>query len=196
MAANIVITGASSGIGAALAEAYAEPGATLLLTARDAARLEAAAETARAKGAVVQTATVDVTAEADMAATLTAFDDEHPIDILIANAGIAKGGYVLQDCDGAPELIIIATGSEVTPFGGVEVSHTPVLILSPNSIMKQFLACVIVCSDRREDGCVVNRCALTGASSAKDDRHRSWCHRRRIGSFKKPVIILIIAWQH
>ena len=28
-------------------------------------------------------------------------------------ADIAKGGYILRDCDGAPELIIIATGSEV-----------------------------------------------------------------------------------
>lgn len=92
MAANIVITGASSGIGAALAAAYAEPGATLLLIARDADRLEAAANAARARGAAVQTARVDVTAEAEMAAALAAFDDAHPIDILIANAGIAKGG--------------------------------------------------------------------------------------------------------
>jgi transketolase len=28
-------------------------------------------------------------------------------------AGIAKGGYVLKDCAGAPEAILIATGSEV-----------------------------------------------------------------------------------
>jgi transketolase len=28
--------------------------------------------------------------------------------------GIAKGGYILRDCDGAPELILIATGSEVS----------------------------------------------------------------------------------
>ena len=80
--------------------------------------------------------------------------------------------------------ILIATGSEVTPFGGVEVSHTPVLILS-HIKRDYFVADMIVCSDRREDCCVVNRCAVTGASSAKDDRHRSWCHRRRIGSFKK-----------
>ncbi|MCF8096638.1 MAG: transketolase [Desulfarculaceae bacterium] len=28
--------------------------------------------------------------------------------------GVAKGAYVLKDCDGAPELILMATGSEVT----------------------------------------------------------------------------------
>jgi len=30
-------------------------------------------------------------------------------------AAIARGGYVLEDCDGTPELIVIATGSEVAP---------------------------------------------------------------------------------
>jgi transketolase len=35
--------------------------------------------------------------------------EAHPIA-----KGVAKGAYVLQDCDGAPELILMATGSEVT----------------------------------------------------------------------------------
>ncbi|MEX1199073.1 MAG: transketolase [Pseudohongiellaceae bacterium] len=30
-------------------------------------------------------------------------------------ADIARGGYILEDCDGTPELILIATGSEVAP---------------------------------------------------------------------------------
>ncbi|MEL7465815.1 MAG: SDR family NAD(P)-dependent oxidoreductase [Pseudomonadota bacterium] len=92
MGRNIVITGASSGIGAALAAAYAEPGAHLLLIGRDEARLAAAADAARAAGAEATTAAVDVTDAAAMAETLTAFDAAHPIDILIANAGIALGG--------------------------------------------------------------------------------------------------------
>ena len=41
---TILITGASSGIGAALARAYARVDVTLLLWARDAARLDAEAE--------------------------------------------------------------------------------------------------------------------------------------------------------
>ena len=40
---NILITGASSGIGEALARAYAAPGMSLALTGRDAARLDAVA---------------------------------------------------------------------------------------------------------------------------------------------------------
>jgi transketolase len=32
-----------------------------------------------------------------------------------AASGVAKGGYVLADCDGDPEVILVATGSEVHP---------------------------------------------------------------------------------
>ncbi len=86
----IVITGASAGIGQALAHAYAEPGVTLGLAARDAARLEACAEQCRQAGATVVTAQVDVRNADAVAAWLTAFDDAHPIDLLIANAGVAS----------------------------------------------------------------------------------------------------------
>ena len=80
MSKNIVITGASSGIGAALATAYAAPDATLLLIARDAARLDEAAQTARAKGAAVETARIDVTDAEAMAKALEAQGIECMID--------------------------------------------------------------------------------------------------------------------
>jgi NADP-dependent 3-hydroxy acid dehydrogenase YdfG len=57
---NIVITGASSGIGTALAKFYARPGVTLGLTGRDTARLGAVAEQARAAGASVHEAVFDL----------------------------------------------------------------------------------------------------------------------------------------
>ena len=50
---SIVITGASSGIGEALALDYAVPGAALALTGRDVGRLESVAAACRAKGATV-----------------------------------------------------------------------------------------------------------------------------------------------
>ena len=50
---SIVITGASSGIGEALALDYAAPGVALALSGRDAARLEAVAAACSAKGATV-----------------------------------------------------------------------------------------------------------------------------------------------
>jgi short-subunit dehydrogenase len=86
---SIVITGASSGIGEALALDYARPGAALALTGRDAGRLDSVAAACRAKGATVVADTVDVIDREKFAAWLTAFDDAHPVDLLIANAGIS-----------------------------------------------------------------------------------------------------------
>lgn len=88
----IVITGGSSGIGEALALHYAAPGAVLGLTGRDAARLDAVADACRAKGAKVTSAVLDVANRTAMATWLEAFDTRHPIDLLIANAGIGGGG--------------------------------------------------------------------------------------------------------
>jgi short-subunit dehydrogenase len=87
--ASIVITGASSGIGEALALDYAAPGIALALCGRDAGRLKAVAEACRAKGAVVDESVLDVTDRTALAAWLTGFDDAHPVDLLIANAGIS-----------------------------------------------------------------------------------------------------------
>lgn len=92
MTHSIVLTGASSGIGAALAEAYAAPGISMLLIARDKARLAEVADLATAKGASVHAAELDVSDEAAMRDAIIAWDDQHPVDIVIANAGIALGG--------------------------------------------------------------------------------------------------------
>jgi short-subunit dehydrogenase len=86
---NILITGASSGIGAALAHDYAAPGIALALTGRDPARLTAVAEACRARGATVVASPIDVTDRASLAAWLTAFDDAHPVDLILANAGVS-----------------------------------------------------------------------------------------------------------
>lgn len=86
---SIVITGASSGIGEALALDYAGPGIALALTGRDAARLEAVAAACRAKGATVHADIVDVTDRTGLGDWLSRFDDVYPVDLVIANAGIS-----------------------------------------------------------------------------------------------------------
>lgn len=88
---SILITGASSGIGAALARVYAAPGIRLALTGRDADRLAAVAAECRAAGATVATAVLDVADRAAMTAALTDFDATAPLDLVIANAGISAG---------------------------------------------------------------------------------------------------------
>lgn len=86
---SIVITGASSGIGEALALDYARPGVALSLNGRDAGRLETVAAACRAKGATVVADTVDVVDREKLGAWLAGFDDAHPVDLVIANAGIS-----------------------------------------------------------------------------------------------------------
>jgi len=88
---SILITGASSGIGLALARRYAASGTTLALGGRDRDRLEATAELCRRAGAAVETAVVDVTEAAAMDAWLTTADATAPLDLVIANAGISAG---------------------------------------------------------------------------------------------------------
>ncbi len=87
----ILITGASSGIGAALAELYAEPGRTLALTGRNSARLEGVAARCRVRGALVVTAALDIRSAGALADWIGEVDSATPIDLCIANAGIARG---------------------------------------------------------------------------------------------------------
>jgi len=86
---SIVITGASSGIGEALALDYAAPGIALALSGRDAGRLEAVAAACRAKGAIVDAGLIDVVDLPALTDWLVKFDDAHPVDLVIANAGIS-----------------------------------------------------------------------------------------------------------
>lgn len=88
---HVLITGASSGIGAALARAYAGDGVTLVLTGRHAGRLEAVARECRQLGAAVRAETLDVRDSAGMDALIRAADREAPLDLVVANAGITGG---------------------------------------------------------------------------------------------------------
>lgn len=88
---NIVITGASSGLGTALAGYYARPGAILHLHGRHHERLAAVARECRAKGAEVFIQTGNITNTDAVAAWLLSADTKTPIDLVIANAGISAG---------------------------------------------------------------------------------------------------------
>ncbi|WP_421700604.1 SDR family NAD(P)-dependent oxidoreductase [Ancylobacter sp.] len=85
---HILITGASSGLGAALARHYARENVCLLLIARNAARLDAVAQQCRARGARVRGEILDVRDSVPLAHLIAAVDAETPIDTVIANAGV------------------------------------------------------------------------------------------------------------
>ena len=86
---TILITGASSGIGAGIARTLAQPGARLVLGARRVDRLQALANELREQGAQVLVQALDVTqraqADAFAAAALAEFGS---IDVIINNAGV------------------------------------------------------------------------------------------------------------
>lgn len=94
-ARTILITGASSGIGRALALASAAPGTRLLLSGRDRTRLEKVAGDCRARGAVAMAEVIDV---CDASAMARWIGGAGRLDIVIANAGIGAGSD-----DGRPE---------------------------------------------------------------------------------------------
>ena len=83
------ITGASSGVGAALSEYYAQPGAILGLISRKKKELNSVAQLCRSKGAEVYEYVADVT-DVDLVRNCSNefLDHTGHIDIVIANAGI------------------------------------------------------------------------------------------------------------
>lgn len=86
-----LITGASSGIGFALAGGLARAGARVVLNARGQEKLAHAADSLRAQGADVHTAAFDVTQCTAVAEGIARVEAElGPIDILVNNAGIQR----------------------------------------------------------------------------------------------------------
>jgi len=120
-AKTILITGASSGIGAALARAHARAGVTLLLWGRDQARLAQTAAQCAARGASVLTEAFDLRDAAGFAARLAAADAATPIDMVIFNAGL--GGAMPPDALAeAPQTVqTMAEVNFVAPLTGASV---------------------------------------------------------------------------
>jgi short-subunit dehydrogenase len=85
---TIIITGASSGLGKALAIAYADVHTHLFLTARNESRLQSVASICRQKGAIVNIQSIDIR---DARLVRDWLSTIGKIDLLIANAGISAG---------------------------------------------------------------------------------------------------------
>lgn len=84
-----LVTGSSMGIGYALARGLAQAGASVVLNARDGARLEGAAEQLRGQGIEVETLVFDVTDADAVRKAVDGFETEiGQIDILVNNAGM------------------------------------------------------------------------------------------------------------
>ena len=85
---SVLITGATGGIGSALAEAYAAPGIELVLHGRNEAQLAELAARCRARGAGVRTGILDLRDRVGLKKWLAEVSAHLPLDLAIVNAGV------------------------------------------------------------------------------------------------------------
>lgn len=108
---TVLITGASTGIGAAYAERFARRGHDLVLVARDQARLETLAARLRQEtGAAVDILVADLTQPGDLAAVEKRLREDARIGTLVNNAGAALSGpFIDQRIDDVARLVALNT---------------------------------------------------------------------------------------
>ena len=116
----VIITGASSGIGKALALRLAQEGAWVALAARNAERLQALAEECRALGGKAEAVPTDVTEENQCRALIQwAKDSFGRIDMLINNAGMSVVGKLEE----LPDLRLFHYVMDVNFFGALSCCY-------------------------------------------------------------------------
>jgi NADP-dependent 3-hydroxy acid dehydrogenase YdfG len=113
---SAVVTGASSGIGAATAKSLAREGCAVALVARREERLESLASEIDGETLVVPTDVTDEEAVAVMAEEVSASLDG--VDLLVNNAGVARGGPVAET-----ELAELRASLRVNLEGVMNVTH-------------------------------------------------------------------------
>ncbi|GLK49997.1 SDR family oxidoreductase [Brevundimonas intermedia] len=104
---TVLITGASSGIGAAYADRFARRGQDLVLVARDEVRMEALASKLRAQtGVSIDVVKADLTQAADLAAVSKRVREDDRIGVLINNAGAGLSGVFVEQSSIAQQNLV------------------------------------------------------------------------------------------
>ena len=108
---SVLVTGASTGIGATYADRFARRGHDLVLVARDRKRMEALATGLRQEtGVAIDIIQADLTHAAELAVVEARLRDDARIGILINNAGTALGGtFIEQSTDDVTRLVALNT---------------------------------------------------------------------------------------
>ena len=108
---SVLVTGASTGIGAVYADRFARRGHDLVLVARNRKRMEALAARLRQEtGVAVDIVEADLTQAGELAVVEARLRDDARIGILINNAGTAIGGsFIEQSTDVVTQLLALNT---------------------------------------------------------------------------------------
>ena len=108
---SVLITGASSGIGATYADRFARRGHDLVLVARDGARMKALAADLQAEtGVAIDVLPADLTNLAELAVVEARLRDDTKIGVLVNNAGASLGGrFAEQSTNDIAQLIALNT---------------------------------------------------------------------------------------
>jgi NAD(P)-dependent dehydrogenase (short-subunit alcohol dehydrogenase family) len=138
-----LITGAASGIGAAIAETFASAGAHVFVTDRDEKAGRATAENIRAANGQADWLLLDVTNELDCE---SAAQSVGPLDVLVNNAGIGHVGTILT-----------TTGADLDRIYGVNVRGV-------FNVTRAFLPGMIA----RKSGAIVNMASIGGVLGVRD----------------------------
>jgi short-subunit dehydrogenase len=119
---TILITGATGGIGGALARSYARPGRTLLLHGRDSSRLASLTRECEMRGAQVHGVTFDLRDAATTIAALRGLSDQHLIDLAVVNAGVSGAlgdGAEAENWDLAKAVLAVNLDGAIATVAGV-----------------------------------------------------------------------------
>jgi gluconate 5-dehydrogenase len=138
-----LVTGSSTGIGLALARGLAHAGATVVINARNAARLQDAAGGLRAEDLKVHAQAFDVTDSAAVDAAVAVIEAEvGPIEILVNNAGTTRRA-ALTDVSDADWRMVMQTNLDSAFYVGRAVARRMIprkrgRIVNTCSVMSDF----------------------------------------------------------
>ena len=119
---TVLITGATGGIGEALARRYAQAGQTLLLHGRDRAKLATVARACETRGARVVSVVFDLCDASGAEATLRTLSKEHAIDLAIINAGVGRmigAGEEVESWEVAKTVLAVNLDGAIASIAGV-----------------------------------------------------------------------------